>query len=223
MLVVLAAGCGGQLRSDSDNKITVWTIEDVADRVVAQQALMAQFTEATGIEVELVALSEDQLPTILASAAAANDLPDVLGAVPLNAVNQLRTDRLLDTDIAADVVEALGPDTFSDRALSLTQVDGDQLAVPSDGWAQLLFYRQDLFDEAGLAPPTDYETIRAAAEELDSPDLAGIVASTTPADAFTAQTFEHLALANDCQLVDADGRVALDSDNCWNPSTSTPT
>jgi multiple sugar transport system substrate-binding protein len=39
-------------------------------------------------------------------------------------------------------------------------------------------------------------------------------ASTTPADPFTHQTFEHLALANGCQLVDDDGKVALDSPEC---------
>lgn len=44
--------------------------------------------------------------------------------------------------------------------------------------------------------------------------MAGITASTTPADPFTHQTFEHLALANGCQLVDDDGNPALDSQEC---------
>ena len=35
-----------------------------------------------------------------------------------------------------------------------------------------------------------------------------------PNDAFTQQTFEHLALGNGCQLVEEGGEVALDSDQC---------
>ena len=50
--------------------------------------------------VKLVAVAEDQLTTVLSSAAAADDLPDVIGALPLNGVNQLRTDDVLDTDAA---------------------------------------------------------------------------------------------------------------------------
>ncbi len=86
--------------------------------------------------------------------------------------------------------------------------------MPSDGWAQLLVYRQDLFDAAGLAAPETYDDILAAAEELDSGDVAGFVGATVPNDAFTQQTFEHLALGNGCQMVDDGGEVALDSEQC---------
>jgi multiple sugar transport system substrate-binding protein len=78
----------------------------------------------------------------------------------------------------------------------------------------LLFYRTDLFDAAGLDAPESYDDIMAAAEALDSPDVAGFVGATTPGDAFTQQTFEHLALANGCEMVDEDGEVTMDSDEC---------
>ncbi|MEU4744999.1 hypothetical protein AB0G02_31705, partial [Actinosynnema sp. NPDC023658] len=65
-----------------------------------------------------------------------------------------------------------------------------------------------------LQPPTTNDAIRQAAERLEQGDVTGIVASTTPADVFTHQTFEHLALANGCELVGDDGRVALDSPAC---------
>jgi len=75
------AGCGGD---DGDGgggaeTLTVWTVEDVAERVEAQQALLAEFTAATGTKTTLVAVAEDKLPTVLASAAAADKLPDVIG------------------------------------------------------------------------------------------------------------------------------------------------
>ncbi len=97
---------------------------------------------------------------MLTSAAAANELPDVIAALSLNGVNQLRTDDLLDTDAAdRDRRRVWARTRSSQRSLELTSADGKQLAVPSDGWAQLLFYRTDLFKEAGLAEPKTYDDI----------------------------------------------------------------
>jgi multiple sugar transport system substrate-binding protein len=215
--VAVLAACGGGdggEGSGGEGRLTVWTVEDIADRVEAQKALMAQFTEKTGVEVELVALAEDQLTTVLTSAAAANDLPDVIGALSLGAVSRLRTDDLLDTGAAAEIVQSLGEGTFTQNSLELTRADDQQLAVPSDGWAQLLYYRKDLFEAAGLQPPISYAAIEAAAQKLNSGDVAGIVAATMPADSFTHQTFEHVALANGCQLVNDDAEITIDSEEC---------
>jgi multiple sugar transport system substrate-binding protein len=197
-----------------DGSLTIWTIEDVADRVTAQKDMMATFTDETGTEVELVAVAEDQLNSVLAAAAADNDLPDAIAAVPLTSLYQFSIDELLDSEAAAAVVEELGADTFAERALELTTSDGAQLGVPSDGWAQLLYYRTDLFEKAGLEAPTSYDAIVAAAEALDSDEVAGITLATAPGDGFTHQTFEHLALANGCQLVDDAGEIVLDSGQC---------
>lgn len=205
-----ASGGGG----GDDNTLTIWTVEDVAERVAAQQAIVDAYAEESGVKVKLVAIAEDDLATVLASSAAAGDLPDAVGAVSLPAINQMFSDGVLDTDAASAVVDALGADTFSPRALELTQADGAQLAVPSDGWAQLLYYRTDLFAAAGLDAPDSYENIRKAADALNGDGMAGIVASTTPADSFTQQTFEHFALANNCQLTNDAGDITLDSPEC---------
>jgi multiple sugar transport system substrate-binding protein len=112
------------------------------------------------------------------------------------------------------VIDGLDSDTFSKSALDLT-ADGDtQLAVPSESWIQLLIYRKDLFDKAGLAAPKTYDDILAAAKAIDSPDVAGFVGANVAGDAFTEQTFEEIGLGNDCQLVDDSGEVTFDSDEC---------
>jgi multiple sugar transport system substrate-binding protein len=205
---------GGNDASAGGGGLTVWTVEDSPDRVEAQRTLMAQFTDKTGIEVQLVAIPEDQLTTVLNSAAETNELPDVIGALSLGAVSRIRTQDLLNTEAAAEIVEGLGEDTFTKNSLELTRADKEQLGVPSDGWAQLLYYRKDLFQAAGLAPPTSYATIEEAAKTLNGGEVAGITAATAPSDSFTNQTFEHIALANDCQLVNDDGDVTFDSDAC---------
>jgi multiple sugar transport system substrate-binding protein len=138
----------------------------------------------------------------------------VFGAVSLALVHSLANDGITDSDAAADVIDELGRDTFSERGLELVESDGEPVAVPSDSWTQFLLYRKDLFDEAGLAPPTTFEAIRTAALTLTGGGRVGIVAGTNAGDSFTQQSFEHLALANGCQLVDPNGNITLDSAAC---------
>jgi multiple sugar transport system substrate-binding protein len=214
----LIAACGsddsGGGNGDGGGPLVVWTLENLPDRLAAQEKIAAAFTESSGIEVKLTGIDEDQFNQLLTSSAAAGELPDIVGALPLSGVQALNANELIDSDAAASVVEDLGADTFSERSLELTS-DGDtQLAVPSDGWAQLLVYRKDLFDAAGLAAPETYDDILAAAKALDSPDMAGFTGANVANDAFTQQTFEQFALGNGCQLVNDDGDVTLDSDEC---------
>ena len=216
VVVVLSAGaaCGGDDSSSSGDSITVWTTDTLPDRVRKTEDIIAAFTQESGIDVELVGVAEDQFTQTLTSAAASGELPDVIGSISLASVRTLAANDLLATESAGAVVDSLGADTFSETALTLTS-DGDtQLSVPSESWAQLLVYRSDLFEEAGLQPPETYDEILAAAEELNAGGVAGFVGPTAPDDTFTQQTFEHIALANGCELVDDSGEVVLDSSEC---------
>jgi multiple sugar transport system substrate-binding protein len=219
VLVLLGlAACGGSPEEEGgggeDNRIVVWTGDTIPDRVAKTKEIIAAFTQKTGIQVELVGVDEDQFNQLLTSAAAAGELPDVVGSQPLAAVRTLSANDLLNSDAAAAVIETLGADTFSPRSLELTRDGEEQLSVPTDAWSQLLYYRKDLFDKAGLKPPQTYDDIMAAAKALDSSKVAGFVGATTPGDAFTQQTFEHLALGNGCQMVDDAGEVTLESPQC---------
>lgn len=217
LLGLAACGGGGSEEeggSEEDNRIVVWTGDTIPDRVEKTKAIIAKFTESTGVQVELVGVDEDQFNQLLTSAAAAGELPDVIGSQPLAAVRTLSANDLLNTEATAAVIESLGADTFSPRALELTRQGDEQLSIPTDAWSQLLYYRKDLFEEAGLQPPQTYDDITAAAKALDSGKVAGFVGATTPGDAFTQQTFEHLALGNNCQMVDDAGEVTIDSPQC---------
>ena len=119
-------GTGGE----EATALTVWTTEDQADRVATQQEILNAWAATSGSTVKLVAVAEDQLTTVLSSAAAADDLPDAIAALSLNGINQLRTDDLLDTDAAKEIVDGLGANTFMPRTLELTSADGDQLGGP---------------------------------------------------------------------------------------------
>jgi multiple sugar transport system substrate-binding protein len=214
MTTALTACGGDDPADDASGSITVWSLENQPDRVLATQKIADEFATKTGIQVKIVATDENQFTSLITTAAASGEMPDVVGALPLAAVSQMATNDLLDTDAAKAVVDELGRGTFSPRALELAAQDGNQLAVPSDGWAQLLFYRKDLFDKAGLGAPDTFDKIRAAAQRLNTGGVAGITVATVPNDAFTAQTFENFALGNGCELVDDQKNITLDTPQC---------
>jgi multiple sugar transport system substrate-binding protein len=195
--------------------IKFWSTETQPARLAKTQEIINGFTAATGINVQLTATDEDALPQLMLTNAASGTLPDVVFH-PLDFTIGWANAGLLDIAAAAEVVDSLGADTFSAGALELATVDGSPAAVPSDGWGQLLIYRKDLFDAAGLAAPDTFANIEAAAEALNDPgaDFYGITASNDPSAVFTQQTFEHFALANGCELVDDAGTITLDSPNC---------
>jgi multiple sugar transport system substrate-binding protein len=214
VLLLIAVACGGGAgEKDRGSSLMFWTAEDNPDRVKATQAIVNRFEQQTNIKVKLVAIGEDQLQSQIASASAAGSLPDVLAAASLGFVHSLAADNITDPDAAAAVINTLGRQTFSQRALSLVEVNGKPVAVPSDSWTQLLVYRKDLFAKAGLAAPTSFQAIRAAAAKLTGDEMAGIVAATKP-DSFTQQTFEYLAVANGCQLTNQAGAITLTSKPC---------
>jgi multiple sugar transport system substrate-binding protein len=215
VILLTAVGCGGGGgKKDSRGSLTFWTAEDNPDRVRATQAILDRFEEQTNITVKLVAIGEDQLQSQIASASAAGTLPDVLAAVSLGFAHSLAADGITDPDAAAAVINTLGPETFFRRGLSLVETNGKPVAVPSDSWTQLLVYRKDLFDQAGLAAPTTFQAIGAAAATLTGGGMVGIVAATKPDDSFTQQTFEYLAVANNCQLTNQAGAITLTSKPC---------
>lgn len=214
LLGLAACGGGADEKGGGDNRIVVWTGDTIPDRVAKTKDIIAAFTQSTGIQVELVGVDEDQFNQLLTSAAAAGELPDVVGSQPLAAVRTLSANDLLNTEATKVVVDTLGAETFSARSLELTRQGEEQLSVPTDAWSQLLYYRRDLLDKAGLKPPETYDDIMAAAKALDSSKVAGFVGATTPGDAFTQQTFEHLALGNGCEMVNDAGEVTLESPEC---------
>lgn len=89
-----------------------------------------------GTKVKLVAVGEGKMTTVLTSAAAAKQLPDLMGALSLNGINQLSADDLFDTDAAGAIVQGLGANTFLKGTMELTSAQGKQLAMPGDGFAQ---------------------------------------------------------------------------------------
>lgn len=200
--------------SAQDETITFWTTENQPERVERQEAIAAAFMEANpGVTVEVVPVEQNEIGQLMTVNLAAGTLPDVM-TVPLEFTTKWFIDGVLDADAATEVINSLDIDTFSGGALALAEVEeGSFSAVPSDGWGQLLIYRSDLFAEAGLDAPTNYDAILAAAEALNDPEngIIGFCGPNAPDQLFTWQVFEHVALANGATFVTDDGEITWET------------
>ncbi|MEO0486662.1 MAG: extracellular solute-binding protein [Pseudomonadota bacterium] len=194
----------------SAENLRFWTTEEQPERLARQEAMAAAFSAASGHTVEVIPVTESDLGTRATAAFAAGDLPDVIYHTLQYALPWAEAG-ILDTDAATDVIENLGEGTFSSGALSLAATEDGFASVPVDGWTQMLVYRKDLFDAAGLEAPTSYANVRAALEALHNPpEMYGFVAATKVDENFMSQVLEHVFLANGVSIVDSDGVTELD-------------
>ncbi len=190
--------------------IRFWTTEEQPDRLAKQQQMAADFTAASGHTVEVIPVPEADIKTRATAALAAGDLPDVI-YFPLDHALPWVEAGILDPYAASDAIEDLGADTFASGALNMMKLPEGYAAVPVDGWTQMVVYRKDLFDAAGLDAPNSYANIIAALDKLHNPpDLYGFVAATKVDEPFMSQVLEHVFLANAVSPVGPNGAQALD-------------
>ena len=194
----------------SAETIRFWTTEEQPARLAKQQAMAADFKKRTGHSVEVIPVSEKDLGKRATAAFAAGDLPDVIYHT-LQYVLPWSEAGILDVETNDDIVNSLQKSTFAPGAISMAQFNGKTAAVPVDGWTQMVVYRKDLFDKAGLAAPTSYANIEAAIEKLHNPpNMYGFVAATKVDENFMSQVLEHVFLANGVSPVNKDGFSKLD-------------
>jgi multiple sugar transport system substrate-binding protein len=210
LLVLMLLALSGVSAAQGETLI-FWSTEEQPERAAATAAIIERFTAATGVQVALVLTNEDILDSMISANLAAGTLPDVI-FFPVDYAAAWYAEGILDPAAATAVINDLGAAQFSGLNL-VTLADGSYISVPSDGWGQLLIYRQDLFDAAGLETPDTFARILTAAQALHDPasGFYGIAAATDPAAVFTQQTFEHFALANGVDLTDDAGNVTLNT------------
>lgn len=167
----------------------------------------------TGVSTKLVPIEEELLGERATAAYAAGGLPDVIFHPPYYTLNWADAG-ILDLDANSEVVEELGRETFNQSALDYVKYEGEIGAVPVSGFPLLVLYRQDLFEEAGLEPPSDFESIRKAVETLHNPaeGIYGIAVGTDPSNVIMQQHLEALFTANDVDLFDEDGKLDVNNE-----------
>jgi multiple sugar transport system substrate-binding protein len=115
--------------------------------------------------------------------------------------------------IKRDAAEINAEDIYPVLMSALGNYKGKQVAFPFAGYANVLAYRKDLYEKAGLKPPATMEDLIAAAYQLTDPakHQYGFVANGQKGPAVAQDWMQYNAQMGG-SILDKDGKPALNSD-----------
>jgi multiple sugar transport system substrate-binding protein len=195
--------------------VEFWTTDNEEARVDVYEAIAASFmAEHPEIDVRIIPIEEAGIAQRIATAQAANRLPDIV-RMGIERVSAFAADGILDQDAAAAVIESIGVDDFRAGPLSMVTdaATGKYAAVPYDGWIQAIWYRGDIFTAEGLNAPITWEDINAACDALPGTGnlLYALGLGTDPGQNYPHQVFEQVAISNNAWPFDVDGNVTMNT------------
>lgn len=195
--------------------VEFWTTDNEEERIAAYEAVAARYMEAhPEVEIRIVPIEEAGVTQRIATAQAANRLPDIV-RMGVERVASFAADGILDQDAAMATIAAIGEDDFRAGPLAMVTdpATGNYAAIPYDGWIQALWYREDVFADAGLSAPISWDDITAACNALPGTDnlLYGMTIGTDPGQNYGHQIFEQVAISNNAWPFDADGNVTMNT------------
>ena len=138
------------------------------------------FEKETGIKVNVESLQESQLTTKLTTEfATKSSSVDVFMTRPLQEGKMFYKNGWYEPLTAYDFAD------FPANAMQVATFGSKVYIVPIVTEWQVMYYRKDLFEKAGLAVPTNFTELEAAAQKLNSADVAGFASRGKGAAAVT--------------------------------------
>lgn len=207
---ITACGSGDDAKAAGTVRVTlanhVWT-----DGI---KAAIPEFEKASGLKVELTQLGEDQLSDQYnVKLNAGSDEIDVMMYRPLQEGKSFAQNTYL-----ADLTEHVTSnadwnwDDYQAGPKVATTFDGKVVGVPIITEREVLYYRKDLLEAAGLKVPATMEELESAAKSISAanPGVAGFVARTNKSAAVTQ--FSSFLYSFGGDFIDASGKSAVSTD-----------
>ena len=195
-------------------KVTFWHMEQPSYRVERFQELIDEFNAANpDIEVSQEPQSWGDIYTKAPAAIAAGNAPEMLFAIP--DFTPILKDLGKVQPVEDFVAEMDAEHHYFPAAVTPYTYDGHTWAVPMWNMAQSLWYRNSVFQDAGVEVPTTWDEWLAAAETLTTGDQHGI---GLPANKqlYTDQTvYDFMINAGADEIYNSDGSLRFD-----NPQTA---
>jgi multiple sugar transport system substrate-binding protein len=139
----------------------------------------------------------------------AGQVPDISTALPNHVVEMLDADALVSID---DVIDNIGRDRFYEAPLTEGAVDGISYSLPLYSHAQVMWYRKDLLDQAGLKVPTTWQELSDAAVALnDPPNVYGLSVPMGSNDLLGTRFLNFYVRSAGETLITEDGKANLTS------------
>jgi multiple sugar transport system substrate-binding protein len=111
-------------------------------------------------------------PQVFTTAVGSGTAPDVSTGGGYQAIQFYPQGAILEID---DVVSSFKPEDFLPGMVEGMKFNGHYVALPWGIDIRIPFYRKDLFEKAGLKPPTSWDELTAALKKLTSGNQYGIV------------------------------------------------
>lgn len=175
----------------------------------AHEARLAEFEDATGIDVVYDYVPFPNMKEALTTEMVAGGDYDVVSVM-----DQWVTSLQMLMEPIGPEIEAQGTDLSDFPAAHMRHgmLNGELVGLPVRGHVQLLFYRKDLLEAAGVTPPTTWEGLVTAAKAIqDSTDAAGIALPYGKLNGQNLMVWINLLWGNGGDLFDAEGNPAFNS------------
>ena len=177
--------------------------------------LTPEFKQATGVTVKVDILSYPDLLTKMTADFVGHTKSYDLYTTDIVWTGQLAASGatvVLNDLIKRDDAEIKVDDIYPVLMNALGNFKGKQVAFPFAGYANILAYRKDLYEQAGLQPPSTMEDLVAAAYRLTDPTkhIYGFVANGQKGPA-VAQDWMQYNKQMGGDILDKDGKPALNS------------
>ena len=195
--------------------VEFWTTDNEEARVSMYEEIANRYMAIhPEVEIRIVPIDEATISQRIATAQAANRLPDIV-RMGVERVASFAADGILDEDAAVAAINAIGKDDFRGGLLDMVTdpASGKYAAIPFDGWIQALWYRDDIFSEQALNPPLTWDDINAACDALPGVGnlIYALVLPDDPGQNYPHQVFEQVAISNNAWPFDAQGNVTMNT------------
>jgi len=189
--------------------LLVWTSFTQGPRAEWMEHMARKFEEAhPDVRVTIETFSWSDFYTKWTMGLAAGQVPDISSALPTHVAELLSVDALAPVD---DVIDEIGRDRFAEAALAEGEVDGTSYSVPLYTHAQVMWYRTDLLEDAGLDVPTTWEELRHVAEVLTTDDVYGLSVPLGSSDMMATRFLNYYVQSAGERLLNNDGSANLTS------------
>lgn len=184
-------------------------VEAGAPNIAFYQEHSAEFKEATGIEIEWVEIPHDNMHERFVQEAISKS----------GAIDIYDTDQPWISEFASKgYLEPLGDQLteqdrtdFYEAALDASSYNGEIYSIPFFVHTPIVFYRTDLFEEAGIHEfPKTWEEYEEAARKLTNGDVYGTIIEAKQAGEPVTHLIDWIYQAGG-SIIDADGTITINS------------
>jgi multiple sugar transport system substrate-binding protein len=207
-LTATLGGCGLITAETGPNTLTVADYYTAEPGNTALNEILDSCAERVGVDIEREVMPRSQLVPKLLRDGAAQTLPDLVLSDNPDLAKLASTGALLPLD------ERVDTDGFYESVLDAGRYEDELYGVAPGVNGLALFYDRDVFEAAGLEPPTTWEELRDTAARLTEDRRYGLALSAIGTEEGVWQ-FEPFLWGAGAELTDPDSPEAVEALDFW--------